>query len=156
MRRPSRPSARWSTAPDAHGARTHYSDWVAPADGLALQFHTNSVAVSEGPISLDRMERHPHSAQVFVPMAVSRYLVTVMPAALDGAPDPAGILCMVLPGTVGVIYRKNVWHSGVTVLDTDGSFAVLMLRGAPDDDVFAPVGPLSLMAPPLTERAPRP
>lgn len=131
-------------APSLHGDRRLYSDWLAPVPGLALQFHINSVARSDLPVTLDRMERHPHAAQVFLPLNVGRYLVTVMPSRAGGRPDPAGALSMVLPGTVGVVYRSGCWHSSVTVIDRDAQFAVLMWRGAEDDDVFGEVAPLTI------------
>lgn len=137
--------------PALHGDRRLYSDWLSPVPGLALQFHINSVPRSDLPLSLTQVERHPHAAQVFVPLDVSRYLVTVMPDA-GGRPDPSGTLSMILPGTMGVIYRANAWHAGVTVLDGDGRFAVLMWRGASDDDVFAAIPPLSIRAPAAAQK----
>ncbi len=132
--------------PALHGDRRLYSDWLTPVSGLALQFHINSVASSELPLTIRQVERHPNAAQIFLPLDVSRYLVTVMPDR-DGLPDPAGTLAMILPGTMGVIYRPGAWHMGVTVLDRDGRFAVLMWRGAADDDVFTPIAPLTIGAP---------
>jgi ureidoglycolate lyase len=137
--------------PALHGDRRLYSDWLAPVAGLALQFHINSVPRSDLPLTVTQVERHPHATQVFVPLDVSRYLVTVMPD-VDGRPDPSGTIAMILPGTMGVIYRANAWHMGVTVLDRDGRFAVLMWRGAPDDDVFAPVLPISIHAPTAAQK----
>lgn len=132
--------------PAHHGDRRLYSDWLTPVAGLTLQFHINSVPRSDLPLTLTQVEHHPHAAQVFVPLDVSRYLVTVMPDA-GGAPDPSGTLSMILPGTMGVIYRPGAWHMGVTVLDRDGRFAVLMWRGAEDDDVFVPIAPITVTAP---------
>ncbi len=130
--------------PAAIGDRTHYGDWLAPVEGLTLHFHVNRVVARKGPIPLSRIERHPHAAQAFVPLNVTRYLVTVVPDDADGAPDPDRALCMIVPGTLGVIYRPGVWHAGMTALDREGQFAVLMQRGAPDDDVFADIPPLTL------------
>jgi len=132
--------------PALHGDRRLYSDWLTPVAGLGLQFHINSVPRSDLPLTLAQVECHPHAAQVFIPLDVSRYLVTVMPDA-GGRPDPSGALAMILPGTMGVIYRPGAWHMGVTVLDRDGRFAVLMWRGAADDDVFVPIAPLKIPAP---------
>lgn len=135
------------TGPARIGDRSLYSDWVAPVAGLHCQFHVNAVTASALPLTIDRVEHHPHAAQVFVPLKVSRYLVTVMPADPAGRPDPSRTLCMVVPGHVGVIYRPGAWHAGVTALDHDAEFAVLMWRGAADDDVFAPVAPVSVLDP---------
>lgn len=133
--------------PQAPGDRRMFSDWMQPVAGLDLQFHINHVAPSALPVALEQVERHPHSAQAFVPMDVSRYLVTVMPAGADGLPDLAGALCFLMPGTLGVVYRRDVWHAGITVLDRPGAFAVLMWRGAADDDVVVPVAARQIALP---------
>ena len=133
------------TGPAKMGDRRMYSDWLAPVSGLQFQFHVNAVTASALPLTIDRIEYHPHAAQVFVPLHVARYLVTVMPPDASGQPDPVRALCMVLPGNVGVIYRPGTWHAGVTALDHDAQFAVMMWRGAADDDVFVPIKPLSVL-----------
>jgi ureidoglycolate lyase len=138
--------------PAMHGDRRLYSNWLTPVPNLALQFHINSVERSDLPLVLNQIERHPHAAQVFLPLDVSRYVVTVMPDR-GGLPDPAGVLSMILPGTTGVIYRPGAWHTGVTVLDRDGQFAVLMWRGASDDDVFAAIDPLIVSSPALGQKS---
>jgi ureidoglycolate lyase len=127
--------------PAAPGDRRMFSDWLSPVEGLALQFHINCVSPSDLPLTLAQVERHPHAAQAFIPMDVSRYLVAVMPSRPDGQPDPARALCFVMPGTLGIVYRPGAWHAGVTVLDRPGHFAVLMWRGAVDDDVMYPLAP---------------
>lgn len=132
--------------PEVAGERRMFSEWLPAQDGLALQFHLNHVAPTRLPSPLSQVERHPHSAQVFLPVDVSRYLVVVMPRMADGAPDLLHAVCFEVPGSVGVIYRRDVWHAGMMVLDRPGSFAVLMSRGAQDDDVFLPIPPLTLSA----------
>lgn len=132
-------------APDAVGERRIFSDWLPSVDGLALQFHVNAVAPSAAPITVSQVECHPHAAQAFVPMDVSRYVVTVAPTGADGAPDLSGLVCLELPGTVGVIYNAGVWHAGVTALDRTAHFVVLMYRGAPDDDVFRAIDPITIL-----------
>lgn len=142
--------------PAMHGDRRIYSDWLAPVDACDLQFHINSVACSDLPLTLDQVECHPHAAQVFVPLNVSRYLVVAMPSGPDGGPDPAAALLMVVPGSMGVIYRAGCWHSGVTVLDHDASFAVLMWRGMANDDVFVPIPALQVQMAATTSRRTQP
>ena len=130
--------------PAEAGARRLYSSWLAPVAGLAPQFHTNRVGPSALPLTLGRVECHPHASQVFLPLDVSRYLVTVMPPDAAGRPDVAQARAFVVPGTLGVAYRPGVWHAGIVALDAEASFAVLMWRGAPDDDVFAEVTPFAV------------
>jgi ureidoglycolate lyase len=127
------------------GERSMFSRWLEPVPGLSQQCHLNRVAPSTLPITLDQVECHPHAAQLFLPMGeVSRYLVTVMPSDEGGAPDPGRTLAFVLPGTLGVVYHPGTWHAGIAVLDAEATFAVLMWRGAADDDVFAPVPPIEV------------
>jgi ureidoglycolate lyase len=135
------------TGPAQAGDRRMYTDWLKPVSGLQFQFHVNAVTASALPLIIDRMERHPHAAQVFVPLHVGRYLVTVMPTGAQDQPDPSRALCMVVPGNVGVIYRPGVWHAGMTALDHDAQFAVMMWRGALDDDVFETIPPLAVLDP---------
>ena len=135
------------TGPAQSGDRRMYSDWLMPVSGLQFQFHVNAVTASALPLMIDRVERHPHAAQVFGPLHVGRYLVTVMPTGAQGQPDPSRALCMVVPGNVGVIYRTGVWHAGMTALDHDAQFAVMMWRGAQDDDVFETIPPLAVLDP---------
>ncbi|AXC48429.1 hypothetical protein DRW48_00795 [Paracoccus suum] len=118
---------------------------MPPVAGLKLQFHTNWV--EPGDCTLSRVERHPYAAQAFLPLDVGRYLVTVFPAAPDGGPERRAAKSFVVPGNRGVIYRQGIWHAGISVLDDPGSFAVLMWRGAPDDDQFADIAPLMIDIP---------
>ena len=148
------PFGAFLAPPARHNERAQFGHWLAPVDALELQCHLNSVAARALPVVLDRVEKHPHAAQVFLPVDVARYLVTVMPATDDGGPDPARALCVVVPGTRGVVYRPGVWHAGIMTLDRDGHFAVLMRRGAPDDDVIATIPPLTLTGLATRELAP--
>lgn len=132
--------------PERVGDRALFGEWLSPVAGLSQQCHINRVAPSVLPLTIDTVEHHPHASQVFLPIGVSRYLVTVMPSTEAGAPDTAGAVAFVVPGTVGVAYRPGVWHTGIAVLDNEASFAVLMWRGREDDDVFASVDPIRIAA----------
>lgn len=132
--------------PASVGERASFSRWLEPVPGLSQHCHLNRVAPSALPLIVDRVERHPHAAQVFLPMGVSRYLVTVMPSDDSGDPDSTRAITFLLPGTLGVVYHPGTWHAGVAVLDAEASFAVLMWRGADDDDVFASIPALEVDA----------
>ncbi|MEM9223818.1 MAG: ureidoglycolate lyase [Pseudomonadota bacterium] len=133
------PYGAFIAPPDAPGARARHDRWLAPVAGLAPSFHLNHVAPAKANTPIEQVERHPHSAQVFLPVDVARYLVTVMPAHPDGSPCPENALLFEVPGTLGIAYAPGVWHVGATVLDRAGHFAVLMWRGAQDDDVFTEI-----------------
>jgi len=89
------------------------------------------------PLVAPRMERHPHSAQMFLPLAVARYLVVVA-SDRGGAPDPASARALVVPGDVGIVYAVDQWHCPMQVLDSRGSFVVLMaMSGTGRDEAWA-------------------
>ncbi len=89
------------------------------------------------PLRIERLERHPYSAQTFIPLAVSRYLIVVAPQAEGGQPDTAGLQAFIAASREGVCYRRRVWHHGLTVLDTPAEFAILMSMRGEGDDEFA-------------------
>lgn len=126
------------------GERTMFDEWLEAVPGASAQHHLNRVAPSTLPHMLDRVERHPHASQLFLPIGVSRYLVTVMPSDDAGAPDSEQALAFIVPGTLGVAYHPAIWHAGIAVLDAEASFAVMMWRGREDDDVFASIAPLEV------------
>lgn len=78
------------------------------------------------PVVHPKLERHRYSAQTFVPLAVSRYVVLGVPDAADGTPDIARARAFVVGPGKGVAYRRGVWHAPMTVLDGPASFAVMM------------------------------
>ena len=131
--------------PSTIGDRRLFSQWLgSDAAAAAPVLHTNAVAASAFPVTIDKVERHPSAAQIFIPLDVSRYLVTVMPSRPDGTPDHAEACSFLVPGTVGTIYRRGVWHVGMTALDREAHFAVLMWRGTAEDDVFMTIPRLTV------------
>jgi len=128
------------------GGRAMFAEWLEPVEGRTPQYHLNLVEPGALPVVVDRVEQHPHAAQLFIPVGVSRYLVTVMPSDESGKPDPTRALAFVLPGTMGIAYHPGTWHTGISALDGGGSFAVLMWRGGDDDDVFASIPPMEIRA----------
>ncbi|NNF14174.1 MAG: ureidoglycolate lyase [Gemmatimonadetes bacterium] len=128
------------------GGRARFDDWLEPVAGLAPSYHLNRAPASTFPVTVRRVERHPHAAQLFIPVGVSRYLVTVMPADESGAPDAGEARSFVVPGTMGVAYRPGTWHTGISALDGESSFAVMMWRGTEDDDVFADIPAVQILA----------
>ena len=89
------------------------------------------------PLTIERMERHPHATQTFVPIDAGRYLVVVAEPAPDGSPDVATLQAFIAEATQAVTYGINVWHHGLTVIDRQTRFVTVMAdyRTA-DDDVF--------------------
>jgi ureidoglycolate lyase len=112
---------------------------------------TRPAKVSTFPVILDRLERHPHSAQTFIPLSPLRYLVVVCRSKADGSPDLETIEAFLASGGQGVTYARNVWHHGLTVFDPGAEFAVVMsLANQGDDDVFLEMEPHVVIDAPQT------
>jgi ureidoglycolate lyase len=90
-----------------------------------------------GRIEIARLERHPYSAQSFIPLKGGRSLLVVCPTAADGRPMLADAKALVAGADQGVTYRRNVWHRSVTALEAPSEYVVLMHQtGRGDDNVF--------------------
>jgi ureidoglycolate lyase len=101
---------------------------------------SGAAAVVSLPLRLTTLERHPFTAQSFIPLDAGRYLVIVCPAAPDGQPDLSKLRGFVAQSNQSVTYARNVWHHPSTVLDHSMEFAVAMgTTGRGDDDVFVDV-----------------
>lgn len=89
------------------------------------------------PLQLTTLERHPYSAQTFIPLGSGKYLVIVCASASDGRPDLANLRCFIAGAHQSVTFARNVWHHPMTVLDNMMEFVVAMgMTGRQDDDVF--------------------
>lgn len=88
-------------------------------------YHLHAVAE---PVVLRVLERHPQSAQLFVPMGAARYLVCVCPADAAGEPDLAGLRAFVAEAGQGILYRRGVWHH--PLLSLGEACDLLMAMGA--------------------------
>ena len=109
----------------ADDART-FSLWISHAETLKSL-----------PLQAVTFERHPFSAQTFVPLEPGRYLVAVCDGGADGRPDAKTVRAFIAGAHQSVTYARNVWHHPMTVLDHPMDFAVAMgLTGRDDDDVF--------------------
>ena len=111
------------------GARLAHST-RAGAPTLALY----QMQASRLPLTVALLERHPHSAQMFLPMGASRYLVVVAPNRADGAPDAAAARAFVARGDQGIIYAQGVWHMPLAALDATSTFAMMMYENGDADD----------------------
>ena len=99
------------------------------------------------PLRSDMLERHEFSSQTFIPVDVGRWLIVVAPHAPQGGPDTGKALAFIADGRVGVTYRANTWHHGLTTLDRPGSFAIFMWTTGTQDEEFVPVEPFTVMIP---------
>lgn len=98
------------------------------------------------PFPLHLFERHAHSAQAFVPLDVSRYLVTVCPDTGAGQPDPARAVSFIAGGDQTVVYAPGIWHHPMAVLDRLGRFVIVMwAAGDAGDEELVPLVPPGLL-----------
>jgi ureidoglycolate lyase len=120
-------------------------------DAKPLLWISRPANVSTFPVLVDKLERHPHSAQTFIPLSPLRFLVVVCHSKADGSPDLDTLKAFVASGGQGVSYARNVWHHCLTVFDPGAKFAVIMnMANQGDDDVFLDVGEnVVIDAPPI-------
>ncbi len=89
------------------------------------------------PLTIECLERHPYSAQAFIPSKNFSHLVVVCDATTDGLPDLQTLHAFIAGYGQGVCYRRNVWHHGFTLLDEVAEVVVVMSQtGRDDDDIF--------------------
>ncbi|MDX6751160.1 ureidoglycolate lyase [Geminicoccaceae bacterium 1502E] len=92
---------------------------------------------SRFPVTARILERHPYSAQTFIPLSPLRSLIVVCHPDPRGAPDLSTLQAFLAGPGQGVSYARNVWHHCLTVFDAPAQFAVIMsLTGRGDDDIF--------------------
>ena len=77
-------------------------------------------------VTIELLERHPFSAQSFVPLSGRRLLIIVSAAGRDGLPDLATLRAFVSDGRQGLTYRFGTWHHGMLALDGGTEVVVVM------------------------------
>lgn len=111
------------------------------ADAATFSFWISGAAkIGSLPLPIVTLERHPYSAQTFVPLGSSDYLAIVCGTAPNGQPDLASLRCFIAGPHQSVTFARNVWHHPSTVLGEKMEFAVAMgTTGRNDDDVFVDI-----------------
>ena len=102
----------------------------AAASLHASVFRASPRAAEDFDIAL--LERHRHSAQAFIPMNATRFLVIVAHGA--EAPEPDTARAFVVPGHAGITYHPGVWHHPIVALDGETDFVCLVWEDGTDDD----------------------
>lgn len=112
--------------------------FASQADTLHYGFTVNKLAHRPlADIVVDTLERHPHSAQTFIPMVTGRHLVVVALSDANGALNPQSLKAFLTNGRQGVVYRPSVWHYAFTAIDAPSEVAVILGRtGAPSDTEY--------------------
>jgi len=89
---------------------------------------------SQWPIKVRMLERHCHSAQLFLSMAGGLFLVVVARALGDGKPDIDSLAAFVCAQGQGIVYAPGVWHLPLVAIDLPADFAMIMWEnGTPED-----------------------
>jgi ureidoglycolate lyase len=126
--------------PPAEGRRDFIDEMENLRSGARARLSLASLQPAAMPLTVTELEAHPYSAQAFVPIEVSRYLVLVAPKAADGGPDAERLEAFIVPASLGIVYAAGTWHHGMQALDRPGTFTVLtFVDGTAGDDVFVPL-----------------
>jgi ureidoglycolate hydrolase len=87
-------------------------------------------------LSVNMLEKHPFSTQVFMPMQDGRYITIVALGAEQ--PDLRTLRAFVVQSPAGISYRPGIWHYPMTALGEALDLACLVYEddGAGDCTVF--------------------
>lgn len=92
------------------------------------------ITPSKLPVEIKMLERHPHSSQLFLPISAGNYLVVVAASDSEGLPDLSKIIAFIAAPEIGISYHPGIWHLPMMVLETAGSFAMLMWESGTKND----------------------
>lgn len=100
------------------------------------------------PLTLQMLERHPLTSQVFWPLEGARALIAVAPDLADGTPDLARLAAFTTGPGQGFHYLAGVWHAPLFALGRDASFAMQMWEtgDARDCEEFSLQEPVEIVA----------
>jgi ureidoglycolate lyase len=100
------------------------------------------IEASALPFPLVCFERHPLTAQVFVPLQAARLMVAVAPDD-NGRPDIGRARAFIVNRAI-IHYRAGVWHAPLVALDMPAMLAMLMWEtgDARDCEEFFPDEPI--------------
>ena len=79
------------------------------------------------PLTVDRLERHPHSARTFLTLQGGRSLIVVCSSSANGSPIPETLRAFIAEPDQGICYRRNVWHHAASPLSAPTKYAMLMM-----------------------------
>ena len=86
------------------------------------------------PVEITKLEKHPFSHQLFVPLMNTIHLVVVCRSMPDGNPDVASAIAFHATEGQSVNYNANVWHAPRMVLRKPGSFIMIRWDTRTEDD----------------------
>jgi ureidoglycolate lyase len=95
-----------------------------PETAICVKLDTHPAGVL--PMQARRMESHPLTEQLFLPIGPARYAIGAALPGPDGAPDLATLKGFLVSGGTGICYRRGVWHLPITILDHASTFLMMM------------------------------
>ncbi|CDZ64928.1 ureidoglycolate lyase [Neorhizobium galegae] len=108
------------------------------AIGAAVKPVLQVVKVESVPrqLTITRLEKHPYSAQTFLPLNMSPSLIVVCETGADGEPNLTTLKAFVAQPTQIVTYNRGVLHHRLTPLKASADFAMTMMSSADGDTVL--------------------
>jgi len=108
--------------------------FLGASDGIPAMWINRLNGFGDNLLKVGSMERHPNSAQTFIPLFPTRCLAVTALSDENGDLDPATLRAFVLAKGQGVSYRPRVWHFGFTSLEADNEVVVMMSRTGGRED----------------------
>ena len=108
-----------------------------------VEAHEGRISVSiarcriatELPYTIDRVERHPHGSQAFVPLTPCRMLVVVAPPGPNV--DVGDLRAFASNGKQGINYHRGTWHMPLIAFDAGQEFLIIDRVGdSPNCDIL--------------------
>ena len=141
------------------GEHTRVNQGRGTRTNLGLDSHTHDARAtrlqsalyrlqpSRLPFTVTILERHPLSAQLFLPLRVGHYLIVVCGSGPDGWPDVATACAFTGNATQAIQYHAGTWHAPLVSLDQPGEFLMQLWESdtALDCEELA-VAPLAINA----------
>jgi ureidoglycolate lyase len=96
-------------------------------------------------ITSARMERHPTSAQAFIPLDDRDYLVVMCRSDAEDRPDLQDLRVLIVPGNTAIQYWPGIWHVPMQTVSDPGRFCVVTnSAGTPEDCEWAETEPFTV------------
>lgn len=121
---------------DGHGTREDYvlgfPHQAERAEFCLSYFRLEPRSV---PVDIDVLERHPFSAQAFMPACDAKALIVVAETGPGGAVAEETLTAFISGPGEGFVYRPGTWHAALTSFGAPGKFFMTQWVGTQADCV---------------------